>query len=29
MDFILVQDNGQIRSFADLAGEALNFHKPG
>ncbi|CAF0782400.1 unnamed protein product [Adineta steineri] len=24
-----VQDNGKIRSFADLAGEALNFHKPG
>jgi hypothetical protein len=29
MDFITVQDNGQIRSFAELAGEALNFHKPG
>jgi hypothetical protein len=26
---ILVQDNGQIRSFAELTGEALNFHKPG
>ncbi|UJR33814.1 hypothetical protein I4U23_021238 [Adineta vaga] len=24
-----VQDNGQVRSFADLVGEALNFHKPG
>jgi glutaminyl-tRNA synthetase len=29
MNINLVQDNGQIRSFADLAGEALNFHKPG
>lgn len=33
-DFLLmnvnsVQENGQIRSFAELAGEALNFHKPG
>lgn len=25
----LVQENGQVRSFADLCGEALNFHKPG
>ena len=28
-DLNLVQENGQIRSFSDLAGEALNFHKPG
>ena len=25
----LVNDNGQVRSFAELAGAALNFHKPG
>lgn len=25
----LVHDNGQVKSFGDLAGEALNFHKPG
>ncbi|CAF0746726.1 unnamed protein product [Adineta ricciae] len=24
-----VQENGQVRSFADLVGAALNFHKPG
>lgn len=28
-DKILVQENGQVRSFAELVGEALNFHKPG
>ena len=25
----IVRENGQVRSFAELAGEALNFHKPG
>lgn len=26
---LIVRENGQVRSFAELAGEALNFHKPG
>ena len=27
--FISVQENGHVRSFAELVGAALNFHKPG
>ena len=29
MNLNTVQENGQVRSFAELAGAALNFHKPG